>query len=68
MAAWGELARASSDLAAAGRALLDRTGSGEGLLATVRDGGSALHAYPNAGVPHSRDDWPPRHPTWRPAG
>ena len=36
MATWNELADADPDLAAAGLRLLERTGTGEGLLATVR--------------------------------
>ena len=86
MATWAELVAARPDLAAKGRALLYRTGSGEALIATVRadapprlhpiaieqiegglyafvlasgkltdleqDGRYALHAYPDAAVPH----------------
>ena len=36
MVAWSEFADASPDLATRGRALLERTGSGEALLASVR--------------------------------
>jgi hypothetical protein len=38
VARWSDLATAEPDLAAAGRRLLSRTGIGEGLLATVREG------------------------------
>ena len=37
MTTWNEFAAAAPELAAAGRALLEPTGIGEGLLATVRD-------------------------------
>ncbi len=37
MATWNHFSKAAPDQAATGRALLERTGSGEGLLATVRD-------------------------------
>ncbi|HEY3522867.1 MAG TPA: pyridoxamine 5'-phosphate oxidase family protein [Candidatus Limnocylindrales bacterium] len=86
MARWADLVAANPGLAAKGRALLYRTGSGEAILATVRgdgpprlhpiaieqiddglyafilpsgkltdleeDGRYALHAYPDADVPH----------------
>lgn len=39
MATWNEFESASPELADLGRALLTRSGSGEGVLATVRDGG-----------------------------
>jgi hypothetical protein len=38
MTTWDEFASAAPDLAARGRALLERTGPAEGLLATVRSG------------------------------
>jgi hypothetical protein len=38
MATWGEFAAAAPQLAATGRSLMYRTGTGEGILATVRDG------------------------------
>lgn len=37
MAAWSEFAAASPEIAARGRALLERSGVGRGLIATVRD-------------------------------
>ena len=44
MATWAELVAARPDLAAKGRALLYRTGSGEALIATVRaDAPPRLH-------------------------
>jgi hypothetical protein len=86
MATWSDFAAAAPELAEKGRALLYRTGGGEALLATVRegqaprihpitvgvvdgglfgfilpsgkqrdleaDGRYALHAYPDANVPH----------------
>lgn len=86
MSTWKEFASAAPDLAEKGRGLLYRTGDGEALLATVRegapprihpitvgivdgglfgfilpsgkqrdlemDGRYALHAYPDAKVPH----------------
>ncbi len=39
MATWDEFATAAPDIAAAGRRLLTRSGIGEALLATARDGG-----------------------------
>src|SRR3954469_2514367 len=36
MATWNELARAAPEIAERGRSLLERSGIGEGLLATVR--------------------------------
>src|SRR5690349_6484296 len=39
MATWDELADAAPDLASIGRALLTRSGTGEALLATVRNDG-----------------------------
>ena len=38
MTTWDAFAASAPELAAAGRALLERSGVGEGLLATVRDG------------------------------
>ncbi len=44
MTTWNDFAAAAPDQAAAGRALLERTGIGEGLLATVRgDGPPRIH-------------------------
>ena len=37
MTTWADFATAAPEMAASGRALLERTGAGEGLLATVRD-------------------------------
>src|SRR5215210_3881955 len=39
MASWHELARAAPEIAERGRALLERSGIGEGLLATIREDG-----------------------------
>jgi hypothetical protein len=54
MPTWNDLATGSPSIAAAGRRLIERTGAGEGLLATVR-GGAAPRIHPvNVGIVDGR--------------
>lgn len=54
MPTWNDFAAAAPKLAAAGRGLLERTGVGEGLLATVRrDGPPRIHPV-NLGIVDGR--------------
>lgn len=51
---WSDFAAASPDVAARGRSLLERAGTGEGLLATVRgDGPPRIHPV-NVGIVEGR--------------